>query len=60
MAKRILRLGITLRSQHTHQAFGRAMRNLGQPDEPDGGIDVVAEHGLAGLSPSGSFAEFGN
>jgi len=40
--KKVLRLRITLGSQHTHQTFGRAMRGRCQLAKSDRGIDAVA------------------
>jgi len=54
--KEVAGVGIAGRPEHPHQAFGRVAGNLCQFIEADGGVDIVAQHPLAGFYVSGQEA----
>ena len=45
-------VGIAGRSEHAHQTLGRLVREGVQLPEPDGGVDVTAQHNLARIHVS--------
>src|SRR5208282_877793 len=49
-------LWIALGTEHAHQALGRPTRNRAECFETDRRVDVVAQHGLAGLDVAGEKA----
>jgi hypothetical protein len=40
-------------AKHAHEALSRRSRGLRKRFEPDGGVDVIAQDGLAGLDVPG-------
>ena len=44
------------RTEHPHQALGRLVSQQAQLVEPDGRVDIVAQHGLARIDVTGEQA----
>ena len=54
--KQVPGLGITVGTEHTHQAFGRLCGQPAQLLKADGGVDVIAQYRLAGVHVAGEQA----
>lgn len=48
-SEKVFCIRISARTEHSHQAFRRALYDLSQLVEPDGCVDVVAKNSLAGI-----------
>lgn len=54
--KQVTRLAVPFGPEHAHEALARFVEDLGEILEPHRCVDIVTQHGLAGIDVTGEQA----